>query len=85
MKKIAYTIFFVVSASSPSFGESIHFTISMKDPGNHTFQVTMDYRDFKATDTVEFKMPVWTPGYYQRLDFAKQVKNFTATANGSSK
>lgn len=87
MKKIdlAGPIFLLVATSSLLFGESIHFTISMKDPGNHTFQVTMDYRDFKATDTVEFKMPVWTPGYYQRLDFAKQVKNFTAIAPGSSK
>ena len=87
MKKtaLAFIFFLICSLSSQVVAESIHFTISMEDPANHTFKITLDYRDFKIKDTVEFKMPVWTPGYYQRLDFAKQVKNFTAIAAGSLK
>lgn len=65
--------------------ESIHFKVSMEHPENHTFQVSLEYRDFKATDTLVLKMPVWTPGYYQRLDFGKQVKNFSVTSvNGAA-
>ena len=34
--------------------------------------------------TIVFKMPVWTPGYYQLMDFAKNVSNFKA-ADASGK
>ncbi|TDO24626.1 M61 family metallopeptidase [Pedobacter duraquae] len=29
--------------------------------------------------SILFKLPVWTPGYYQLMDFAKNVSNFKAT------
>ena len=30
-------------------------------------------------DVVDFQMPVWTPGYYGRFDYAAGVRDFTAT------
>ena len=56
---------------------SISFTVSMDQPASHTFHVTMTCAGFKD-DSLDLKMPVWTPGYYQRLDFANNVWNFQA-------
>ncbi|HNR09205.1 MAG TPA: M61 family peptidase [Saprospiraceae bacterium] len=58
--------------------ESIRFTVSMPDPSSHRFHVRMQYEGYSIADSLEFHMPVWTPGYYQRLDFWKQVSHFKA-------
>ena len=54
---------------------TIQFEISMNQPATHTFHVTMHCAGFKG-DSIDVKMPVWSPGYYQRLDFANNVENF---------
>lgn len=58
--------------------QSISFTVSMKDPADHNFHVVMQCSGLKGK-TQDFKLPVWTPGYYQRLDFAKNLDSFTVT------
>ena len=63
---------------------AISFTISMNDTASHTFHLRMNCEGFRQT-TLDFKMPVWTPGYYQRLDFADHVENFQATGNRENK
>ncbi len=56
----------------------------MNNPTEHTFQVQMLCEGFE-NEYVDFKMPVWSPGYYQLLDFAGNVEDFTATdATGKS-
>ena len=50
----------------------------MENPEWHFFKAELICTGIKK-DIIDFKMPVWTPGYYQRLDFAKNVKNFKAT------
>ena len=55
----------------------IRFVISMEQPASHTFHVTMNCTGIKG-DSIDVKMPVWSPGYYQRLDFANNVENFNA-------
>src|ERR1051325_10826571 len=56
----------------------ISFTISMENPAKHYFHVEMQCDGIKK-DNLNLKMPVWSPGYYQRLDFANNVENFHAT------
>ena len=53
---------------------TIQFEISMNQPATHTFHVTMHCAGFKG-DSIDVKMQVWSPGYYQRLDFANNVEN----------
>lgn len=65
--------------------ESIRFTISMADPASHRFHVRMQYEGYSRSDSLEFRMPVWTPGYYQRLDFWKQVNHFKAEEGASGR
>jgi len=54
---------------------TIQFEVSMDQPATHSFHVTMNCKGFKG-DSMDVKMPVWSPGYYQRLDFANSVENF---------
>lgn len=56
---------------------TISFTISMENPSKHYFHVEMQCNGIKK-ETLNLKMPVWSPGYYQRLDFANNVENFHA-------
>ena len=63
---------------------AVSFTVTMNDPASHTFHVGMRCEGFGQT-ALDFKMPVWTPGYYQRLDFADQVENFQATGSKENK
>lgn len=57
---------------------TIQFDVSMDQPATHTFHVTMSCSGFNG-DSIDVKMPVWSPGYYQRLDFANNVENFQVT------
>ena len=57
---------------------TIQFVVSMEKPATHTFHVIMNCKGFRG-DSMDVKMPVWSPGYYQRLDFANNVQNFEAT------
>ncbi|NDK55680.1 M61 family metallopeptidase [Pontibacter fetidus] len=57
---------------------NMHYTVSMDDPASQTFQVQLHYKKAKA-DSVDFKMPAWTPGYYQLLNYADNVDNFSAS------
>jgi predicted metalloprotease with PDZ domain len=47
-------------------------------PEQKCFQVKMQYNT-GGKQEVLFKMPAWTPGYYQIMRYADQVQQFTAT------
>jgi len=53
------------------------FTVSMEQPGTHIFHVAFHCEGLKGT-AQDFRMPVWSPGYYGIRDFAKNVQNFRA-------
>lgn len=60
----------------------IHYTIGMSDPATHLFEVTLDVGNVRDS-VVRLQMPVWSPGRYARMDFAKNVQDFSASdANG---
>jgi predicted metalloprotease with PDZ domain len=52
----------------------------MDNPEWHFFHVNLSCKGIKK-EFIDFKMPVWTPGYYQRLDYAKNLQQFKATDN----
>ncbi len=61
----------------------LQYSVSMDEPGNHLFHVTLLCKGING-DTIDFKMPQWMPGYYQIMDYSKEVKNFSAkTYDGS--
>ncbi len=53
------------------------FTVSMEQPGTHVYHVVLRCQGLQGP-THDFKMPVWSPGYYAVLDFAKSVRDFHA-------
>ncbi|HEU5292138.1 MAG TPA: PDZ domain-containing protein [Cyclobacteriaceae bacterium] len=69
----------------PLYGQSIRkmsFTVSMENPAEHRFHVTLTCEGV-AGENLNFKLPAWTPGYYQLLNFADNIENFTV-ADGNN-
>ena len=74
-------LFVALSAMSLAFGQqpegNMAFTVTMEKPETHYYHV--DFRcDGLKSSVQDFKMPVWTPGYYGILNNAKTVENFVA-------
>jgi predicted metalloprotease with PDZ domain len=57
--------------------EPIAFTVTMPQPADHTFHVTMRTEGLDG-EIADFKMPAWTPGFYRILDYAQYVSHFRA-------
>ena len=57
---------------------SIAFTVSTPDPATHLYHVVMRSAGLPG-EVVDFAMPVWTPGYYGKFDYAANVRNFSVT------
>ena len=67
-----------VSSSLPAKPAStMSFTVSMAQPTMHLFHVAFRCDGLKG-ETQDFKMPVWTPGYYVIMDYPKNVVSFRA-------
>ena len=56
---------------------SMAFTVSMEQPHTHYYHVLFQYDGIEG-ETLDIKMPAWTPGYYRIMDYAKNVLNFRA-------
>lgn len=67
------------AAPSPPPGAlTIAYHVAMPDPESHLFDVTIDVGRLHG-DTLAMQMPVWSPGRYARMDFARNVRGLTAT------
>jgi len=55
----------------------LSITVSMERPTAHYYHVVIRADGLKG-GAQDFKMPVWTPGYYRVMDYAKNVKDFKA-------
>jgi predicted metalloprotease with PDZ domain len=66
-----------VTVSAQKEQSTINFIVSMDQPSNHNFHVDLRIEGIQE-QTMDFKMPAWTPGYYMILDLAKYVVNFQA-------
>ncbi|MDB4887376.1 MAG: hypothetical protein JWN79_2814 [Gemmatimonadetes bacterium] len=50
----------------------------MPDPASHLYEIAIDIDGARGT-TLPLQLPVWSPGRYAKMDFAKNVQDFTAT------
>ena len=50
----------------------------MDNPEWHFFHVQLACKGIKK-EFIDFKMPAWTPGYYQKMDYAKNLEQLKAT------
>jgi predicted metalloprotease with PDZ domain len=55
----------------------IAYRVAMPDPASHLYEVTLDVANVDR-DTLALQLPVWSPGRYARMDFARNVQDFAA-------
>src|SRR6187431_1497937 len=67
-----------LSISILSQKASLVYTVKMDNPEWHFFHVQLTCKGIKK-EFIDFKMPAWTPGYYQKLDYAKNLERLKAT------
>ena len=82
MKKLLRVFLFLglaVSARGQKALQPIGFTVSMRDTGEHCFQIAMRLPPMPA-DSLDLFLPRWTPGYYQLMDFAHGLGGFHVSA-----
>src|SRR3982074_3051746 len=56
----------------------IEYTIAMPEPASHLYSITLFVNGLTGRP-VELQLPVWSPGRYAKMDFAKNVQEFGAT------
>jgi predicted metalloprotease with PDZ domain len=55
----------------------ISYRVGMREPASHLYDVEIAIVGLSA-EALRLQMPVWSPGRYARMDFAKNVQEFTA-------
>ncbi|HKG96112.1 MAG TPA: hypothetical protein VKA84_29635 [Gemmatimonadaceae bacterium] len=63
------------SESAPAY--EIAYRVSMPNPASHLYEVQLDLGRLSG-DSLRLQMPVWSPGRYARMDFARNVQDFAA-------
>ncbi|MFL5578206.1 MAG: M61 family metallopeptidase [Gemmatimonadaceae bacterium] len=59
------------------------YRLAMPDPASHIYEVQLDVGG-AVGDTLRLQLPVWSPGRYARMDFARNVQDFRAeTGDGA--
>ncbi|WP_343674858.1 hypothetical protein [Chitinophaga sp.] len=69
-----FTLLIACLVTQFSFAQSWQYTITLSPERVH---VSLSVKG-NHTDSLAFKMPTWTPGYYQHIAFPSRVSNFKA-------
>jgi predicted metalloprotease with PDZ domain len=77
MRKIVLLLFVLPLFATANQKISLSFTVSMQNPAAHTFHVILHCSGLTEKE-VEFKLPNWSPGYYQMMNYADNVEHFSA-------
>jgi predicted metalloprotease with PDZ domain len=56
----------------------IAYQVAMPDPAAHLYEISLQV-DGPIGATLPLQLPVWSPGRYAKMDFAKNVQEFRAT------
>jgi predicted metalloprotease with PDZ domain len=79
----ALAVALTVSAAAEAAAVAFAYTVSTPDPASHQYHLRFRC-DGLTGETAEFRMPVWTPGYYGVFDYAGNVRN-VAAADGNGR
>ncbi|HTD39255.1 MAG TPA: PDZ domain-containing protein [Mucilaginibacter sp.] len=69
------------STSKAADNVKISYTVTFPEAQAHYAEIEMNISGLKQ-NTLDLKMPVWTPGSYLVREFSKNVESFSAEANG---
>jgi hypothetical protein len=70
--------FATYTTSAQTKTSTLKYTLSIPRAADHYVHVVLNI-DRWNEDSIVLKMPQWTPGYYQLMNFAQKVENVTAT------
>ncbi len=56
----------------------IAYRVAMPEPASHLFDVAIDIDGARGA-TLPLQLPVWSPGRYAKMDFAKNIQDFRVT------
>jgi predicted metalloprotease with PDZ domain len=71
-------LFAAQAASAQRF--RVEYTIAMSQPASHLYEIAMHVSGLTG-GPVELQLPVWSPGRYAKMDFAKNVQDFSVTGS----
>jgi predicted metalloprotease with PDZ domain len=82
VSRLVRPILFALLFASPLAAQRyrIEYTIAMPEPASHLYHVGIFVSGLDSRP-LELQMPVWSPGRYARMDFAKNVQEFAITAS----
>lgn len=83
MRRLLLSAVFLVCSAAALDAQRyrIEYTIAMPDPASHLYEIGV-FISGLGNAPVELQMPVWSPGRYAKMDFAKNVQDFRVTAAG---
>ncbi|WP_460692563.1 M61 family metallopeptidase [Mucilaginibacter puniceus] len=73
--------FMITSAGHAAGTTNISYTLTFPEAQAHYVDVEMQLSGLKQ-NSLELKMPVWTPGSYLVREFARNIETISASANG---
>ena len=59
----------------------IEYSIAMPEPASHLYEIAIFIGGLNGAP-VDLQMPVWSPGRYAKMDFARNVQDFAAIVPG---
>ena len=72
------TLALTLTAQRASAPVRISYKIAMPDPASHLYDIAISI-DGLHSETTSLQLPVWSTGRYARMDFAKNIQDFTVT------
>lgn len=87
MKKIVTGLLLFLSisgfANTARDMDTVYFTLSFDDAATHVVHVSMQCKT-DDEDSMIFKMPQWTPGYYQLMNYANKIFHLQVMGDGNN-
>ena len=71
----------ITSTSAQDHLPQLAYKISMPQPQTHLFEIELTVSNW-TKESLDLKMPVWTPGSYLVREYAKQLQDFSAVTDG---
>ena len=80
---VASTLVLLAAVANVAIAQPLRiaYRVAMPDPASHLYDVSIDVGGVRG-DTLPLQLPVWSPGRYARMDFARNVQEFRATDDG---
>lgn len=78
MRAFLLALSLILPPSLTAQGLRIAYRVAMPDPASHLYEVALDVDGVRGA-TLPLQLPVWSPGRYAKMDFARNVQEFRAT------